>query len=401
MSIFSDKSTSNDADFGYLNNDALYFDSACQTLRPQSVIDAQNEYYTANNACGHRVKYKWGEIVDNKVDATRMEILKLTGKSAKDYTVAFTLNTTTGINQILHQIKPEFYNRIITSNIEHNSVFLPSITWAKKHNKERLVLDRTDDGSLNIDGVRFDKDIVLVNTTCNFDGRNLVNAPELAKICQSSGSRLLIDGAQTLGHEVEFIKNTEFDALFSSGHKMYGPSIGIIVIKKTFLEELDLYMLGGGTVEDVNKDDFQIIRDQNELYTRLEIGLQNFGGIIGLGEAIRWRKNFNKDGQNANQYEHTLAKHLFKELKTINNIEILNQQPSGTVSFYSQKIEAHKLGVYLGEQNIMFRTGYFCCFYYLKNLKKYPPLVRISLGLNNTTDQIDKMVDSFKVLIGR
>ena len=32
----------------------------------------------------------------------------------------------------------------------------------------------------------------------------------------------------------------------------------------------------------------------------------------------------------------------------------------------------------------MVRSGYFCCHYYLKNLLKLPPLLRISIGLQNT-----------------
>lgn len=32
-------------DFGYLDNDTFYFDSACQTMRPQCVIDAERAYY--------------------------------------------------------------------------------------------------------------------------------------------------------------------------------------------------------------------------------------------------------------------------------------------------------------------------------------------------------------------
>jgi len=43
--------------FSHLRLDALYFDSTCQTLRPQCVIDAEVDYYHNFNACGHRVKY--------------------------------------------------------------------------------------------------------------------------------------------------------------------------------------------------------------------------------------------------------------------------------------------------------------------------------------------------------
>src|SRR5690348_9672759 len=101
-------------DFGYLPADTYYFDSACQTLRPQQVIDAVNEYYREYNAGGGRVKYAWGERVDGLVAAARGKLLKLVDKTAKDYTVAFSLNTTAGINLLLQQLPAERFRRVVT-----------------------------------------------------------------------------------------------------------------------------------------------------------------------------------------------------------------------------------------------------------------------------------------------
>ncbi len=137
--FWSQKATSGDKrdkvapDFSYLPHDTYYFDSACQTLRPQSVIEAESSYYREYNACGGRVKYPWGEIVDEKIEAARTTILRFLCVSTKQYSVAFTLNATYGINLVLQQIPATKYRTIITSDIEHNSVFLPTITYAKQH----------------------------------------------------------------------------------------------------------------------------------------------------------------------------------------------------------------------------------------------------------------------------
>ena len=92
-------------DFKYLDKNSVYADCACQSLRPQPVIDAVNEYYTKHNSCGERVKYDWGVITDEKVEATRDKVLKYVKKSPRHYFVSFTLNTTYGINLLLSQIK--------------------------------------------------------------------------------------------------------------------------------------------------------------------------------------------------------------------------------------------------------------------------------------------------------
>lgn len=397
--FFQKNEKSNLIDFDYLDSKKFfYFDSACQTLRPQQVIDAEVEYYQEYNACGHRVKYKWGELVDKKVDETRELILKLTGKSRKEYTVAFTLNTTYGINTILHQINPNNYSKIVTSEIEHNSVFLPSITYARRNKIDRLVLTRSRDGSLDYVPNDINNAIVILNSTSNIDGRNLENIEQLSKDINDGGGLLLLDASQSFGHNINILKDTNFDAAFGSSHKMYGPSLGFIIIKKELLKTLDCFFIGGSTVQDVVKDDYTLIAEDEEIYSRIEPGLQNFAGIIGLGEAITWRNNFKKDKKNHSEYEKDLQIYLNMRLTEI-DVHLLNESPSSVVSIFSDRMDSHKLGLYLSERNIMCRTGYHCCHYYLKNMKKYPPLFRISLGLNNTKEQIDYLIDSLNILL--
>jgi selenocysteine lyase/cysteine desulfurase len=398
--------------FDYLKPDTYYFDSACQTLRPQQVIDAEVQYYHEFNSCGHRVKYKWGEQTDRLVQYCRSNLLKLVNKSDKEYSVAFTLNTTFGINQVLQQIDGGF-KQIITSEIEHNSVFLTSLTWAKRHNATRLVLPREEDGSLIYEKNQLENSIVILNTTSNIDARELKNAQQLAKDVHEKGGILLIDACQTFVHNPEILKNIEFDAVFGSGHKMNAPSVGFIIIKKSLLKSLDCFLIGGSTVSDVKLDSYELIQDESELYARIEPGLQNYAGIIGLNAAIKWRQGwkitvddvlqeFNKSGKKevgATEYENLLSLYLNKKLKELPQITLLNNEPSPVVSLYTDKIDGHKLAMYLSEVGVMCRSGYHCCHYYLKQKLNLPPLFRISLGLNNTPEQIDFIIEKLKVLV--
>ena len=50
-------------------------------------------------------------------------------------------------------------------------------------------------------------------------------------------------------------------------------------------------------------------------------------------------------------------------------------------------VDAHRLALYLSAQNIMVRSGYFCCHYYLQSVMRLPPMLRISIGLQNTAAQ--------------
>lgn len=388
----------NVSDFSYLEENNIYFDSACQTLRPKPVIDAMTDYFYQYNACGGRVKYDWGKKVDQKILDTRNQVLSLLGKSSSEYVVAFTLNTTYGINLVLGQLPPKF-TKVVTSEIEHNSVFLPTIEIAKRLNIPRIVLPRSSNGSLDYSNEDLSGGIVVLNSMSNIDGRELVNIKEVISDTHKTGGVVLIDAAQGMSHNLEILRSSDFDALFFSGHKFYGPSLGVIVIKRSLLSSLNIHLVGGGVVEDVEKDSYSLVSSPEDIHSRLEIGLQDYAGIIGLNRAIEWMKKYKPEGQNILEHETKLSQMLFDQLSVIPGIRIINSESSPIISFYSEKIDAHRLAIYLASQNIMVRSGYFCCHYYLKNLKKYPPILRVSIGLHNTEAQVETFIKSLTIIL--
>jgi len=385
-------------DFQYLDAESIYFDSACQTLRPQQVIDSMVEYFHTYNTCGGRVKYDWGLKVDKIIKETKQRILTLLNKTSSEYVVAFTLNTTYGINLVLGQLPPKF-KKIVTSDIEHNSVFLPTIETAKRLNIPRIVLSRSQNGILEYEKENISEAIVILNSVSNIDGRTLLNMKSIARDVHDTSGILLIDAAQGMSHNIELLSSSNFDALFFSGHKLYGPSLGVIVIKRSLLSTLDIKFIGGGMVEDVEKEKYSLVSSQEDIAGRLEIGLQDFGGIIGLNIAIQWLEHYKPEGQDGHSYLTKLSHLLFEKLSEMPTIKLINSGPTPIISFYSEKIDSHQLAIYLSSQNIMVRSGYFCCHFYLKNLKRYPPLVRISLGLHNNEKQVEKFIDVLKKII--
>jgi cysteine desulfurase/selenocysteine lyase len=241
--------------------------------------------------------------------------------------------------------------------------------------------------------------IVVVNVTSNIDGRNLNNLKQLADDVHEQDGLLLLDCCQTLAHHRELLSGVKFDALFASGHKMYAPSCGFIVIAQSLLKQLEPTFLGGGTVGDVQENDYQLLLEPNELYSRLELGLQDYAAIIGLDAAIKWFDGFRDGKANAKQYEQALSDQLYAGIQTLPYLKIINAQASPVVTFYPERVDSHTLAMYLGKQNIMCRSGFFCCHYYLKNKLKYPPLLRVSLGLHNTSEQIEFLLEKLKYLL--
>jgi cysteine desulfurase/selenocysteine lyase len=387
------KLTARPPDFDYIKSDDAYMDSACQSMRPQTVIDALNNYYKTYNACGGRVKYEWGKKVDDQVDATRNLVVDYFGLPKKDYVCSFTLNTTYGLNLILSQLPTGTYQQIITSEIEHNSVFLPTIELAKRLGVEREVLKRDDKGNLIYTDRDMIRSVIVVNAASNIDGQLLLNIEQLVKDAHSSGGIVIIDAAQATAHCQDLLIGCEADAYCFSAHKMYAASLGVVVIRKNLLETLDKNFVGGGMIETVQEQSYTLL-PKAEMASWLEPGLQAYGEIISLKRAIEWLKTVRPGGLKPSDYITKLSDQLFQGLSNIPGVTIVNKAPSPVISFYNHSIDAHRLAIFLSGAGIKARSGYFCCHYYLLEKLKTPPLLRISIGLHVTENDIIRTLEA-------
>ena len=384
-------------DFDYLSEGEVYLDAACQSLRPRPVIDAINSYYTEHNSCGERVKYKWGITTDEKVDETRKLVLKYLGLKSKHYTVSFTLNTTYGFNLILSQLKPECFDKIMTSDIEHNSPFLATMAFSQRTGLPREVMERNSDGSIDLQKYDFSKAIVVVNCASNIDGRKLLNIKELIKAVHKADGIVIVDAAQAMAHSVDILHGVEPDAICFSAHKLYAPSLGAIVWRDDLMEKMDCLFAGGGLVDDVEKNNYVLSAESKEhRYTRFESGLQAWGEIAGLGAALKWLMGVQKSDWKVFQNNYT---ELYDFLNSSNKVHMVNSAPNPTISFYVEGLDSHMLGNALSRENIMARTGYFCVHYYLDHCLGLPPLIRFSLGLHNKPSDIEKVKQVMKRII--
>ncbi|MBW3005085.1 aminotransferase class V-fold PLP-dependent enzyme, partial [Candidatus Woesearchaeota archaeon] len=81
----------------------IYFDNACQSLRPKQVIEKINEYYTDFPACGERSMHKLGKKVDEAVDKARKS-LQAFFNAKRTEEIIFTKNATEAINIVAHSL---------------------------------------------------------------------------------------------------------------------------------------------------------------------------------------------------------------------------------------------------------------------------------------------------------
>ncbi len=377
--------------FGYLPTHEVYLDSACQTLRPQPVIDALQDHFLHSNACGGRVRYDAGRRVDAAVAATRERVLALFGLSPRRASCAFTLNTTYGINLLLASLPPGRFARIVTTVTEHNAVFLATIAAAARAGIPRLVLERDEDGRVIAADAQLRDAVLVVSAMDNVVGTVTPDLRELVAAAHRVGAIVIVDAAQAASHALAALRDLDADAICFSAHKMYGPSLGAVVATRDLLSSLDPVIVGGGQVSAVSEGGYTLLPDP---HTRLEAGLQAWAEIVGFGAALDWRSGFRSaTGETLEQHEARLGARLYDGLAALPRLRMMGRTASPVISVLPERVDGHRLAAFLARADIAVRSGSFCAHYWLIERQALGPLVRFSLGAHNTDADIDRTLE--------
>ena len=372
-------------DFPFLaqDNPPVYFDNACQTLRPRQVIAAINEYYENYPACAGRSVHQLGETVTKKIDEARQTVDDFIG--AKKEEIIFTRNATEAINLVAHSLNFKQDDVVLGSNKEHNSNLLP---WVAKNGIRHEVII---DFEAQLKALR--PKIAAISYTSNLDGETSA-AEEMASLAHKYGALVLLDAAQTAGHRKINVRELDCDFLAFSGHKALGPSgTGVLYGKKKLLKGMAPFLLGGGTVSSSTYDSFRLL----PVPDKFEAGLQNYSGIIGLAEAIRYLEKIGF--QNIREQEKKLNTIITQGLSEISSIKILGPKDpaerGGIISFYVESFDSHQIMLLLDKAGICARSGQFCVHSWF-NANKIKDAVRASVYFYNTAEEAKKFVMEMK-----
>lgn len=371
----------------------IYMDSACVTLRPIQVINAINKYYKEFPACAGRSMHTLGKEVTQEVYNSRRTIQKFIN-AKKTNEIIFTKNTTESINLVANSLNLKEGDTVLTSDKEHNSGLLP-FQLLKRNGIKHKIFKFSD---LNDFQNKLNKDVKLVSTvhTSNLDGTSNP-IKEIIKRAHENNSLVLIDGAQSVPHKEINLRKLDVDFLAFSGHKMLGPSgTGVLYGKIDLLEKLNPFIIGGDTVKNSTYDSYEA----EEIPERFEAGLQNYAGIIGFAEAVKY---LTKVGlRNIAVHEQQLNKFISDEFVNL-GIDIIgdlnSEKRSGIISFNIKGIDPHGVAGILNESsNIMIRSGMHCVHSWF-NAHNLKGSARVSLYLYNTKEECETLIDEIKKII--
>ncbi|NOY14684.1 MAG: cysteine desulfurase [bacterium] len=378
----------------------IYFDNACQTLRPRQVIEAVDQYYLEYPACAGRSSHKLGVKVTDKVHEARQKIAKFIGAKRPEE-VVFTRNTTEGMNLVVHALDWQEGDEVIITDKEHNSNLIPWQILAKEKGVRFRISPSKKDNSFDVEAFKAllneKTKLVSMVVTSNLDG---VTNPikEIIKLAHENKSLVLLDGAQAVPHMRVDVGDLDVDFLAFSGHKMLGPSgTGVLYGKYKLLERIKPFMVGGDTVERSSYEDFVLLPPPE----KFEAGLQDYAGIIGLGAAVDYLNQIGFD--DIKKQELKLNQMVSDELLRMERVHVIGpteaEKRGGIFSFYVDGVDVHQLALMLDEtENIMIRSGQHCVHSWFK-AHNLDGSARLSFYFYNTQDEAAVFIDVFKKLI--
>lgn len=368
----------------------VYFDNAATTQKPLCVIERERDYYLNENCNIHRGVHYLSQMATEAYENSRKAVAAFVN-ARKPEEIVFTRGTTESLNLLATSLGELLINKgdkVVVSAMEHHSNMVPWQQMLIREGGELLVIKMDQNGVLDLDHYaellkQRPKVVSIAHISNTLATVNPVK--EMIRMAHEYDIPVIIDGAQSMAHQVIDVQDLDCDFYVFSGHKMYAPmGIGGLYGKTEWLEKMPPYQFGGEMVDKVSFEKTTF----NKVPFKFEAGTPNVGAALGLEAAVKFIQNF--DRQEVEQHEDMLLNYATEQLKNINGIRFIGQSPrrSGLVSFLVDGIHPYDLGTIIDKMGVAVRTGHHCAEPVM-TFFGIPGTVRASFAMYNTKEEID------------
>jgi len=379
-------------------NPLVYLDTAATAQKPECVIDAMSDYYTHDNANVKRGMHVLAERSTQIYEDARKRVKEfVNARSSRE--IVFTKNTTEGVNTVARSYAEENLKKgdvVLLSILEHHSNIVPWLQLKERLGIEIEWIGIDEHGALKMedaDRIIASGSVKLMCITCvsNVYGIH-TDYIRLTHDIHTHGGKVLLDAAQLAPHAPIDVQEIDCDFLVFSGHKVYGPmGIGVLYGKQKFLDAMPPALGGGMMIENVTCSSF----DPTHAPEKFEAGTPPVAEARGLHVALDWLTEIGWETIQAHEKE--IYDYAHKKLSELPFITILGPtcNSSSCLSFTSTPVHPHDLTEYCGRKGICMRAGHHCA-QPLHNALKVSASTRMSFGVHNTKEDIDRACEMIK-----
>lgn len=387
----------------------VYLDSAASAQKPLQVIEKEREFLCHHYAAVHRGIHSLSSDATMMVENVRQQVADFI-HAANAEEIVFVRGTTEGINLIANSYGRGFIeagDNIIISQMEHHANIVPWHLLAGQIGFDIRILPIDHDGKLVFEQLDklIDGRTRLLSFTHMSNVLGTINPVKqiiaYARQCaekKAAQLHILLDGAQSIMHQMIDVQDLDCDFYVFSAHKLYGPTgIGVLYGRKTLLNALPPWQGGGAMIDKVSMtlaEHSKINIGYEKVPWRFEAGTPNIVGIIGLGEALRYVNNIGYEQISA--HETTLMQYANHRLSMVNSLHLYGSaERQGVIAFNLGEHHAYDVGSFLDNYAIAIRTGHHCALP-LMDFYQVPAMCRASIAIYTTKEEIDILVEKLQ-----
>ena len=375
------------------NRPLVYLDNAATTQKPRAVVEAMTEEYYSVNANVHRGVHYLSQQATELHEQARANVQEFINASS-EAEIIFTRGTTESLNLVAFSFGEAFLkegDEVLVSVMEHHSNIVP---WQMLRERKGIVLKvipMTDEGEIDLEAYKnlFSPRTRLVCIAHVSNVLGTVNpVKEMTAIAHAHGTKVLVDGAQSVPHRHVDVQDIGCDFLTFSGHKIYGPTgIGVLYGREELLEKMPPYQGGGEMIARVSFE--------KTIYERLpfkfEAGTPDFVGSHALAVALDYVRGIGQDIIAA--HEADLTRYAMEQMSLIPGMKIYGtaREKDAVISFNVGDIHPLDLGTLLDRLGIAIRTGHHCAQPLMARCG-VESMARASFALYNTRAEVDALV---------
>lgn len=376
-------------------NHYIYMDNSATTPLNKEVLDEMMPYLTENYGNPSSV-YSLGSKAKVAVEKARDQVANAIGADKKEifFTSGGSESDNWAIRGIAYKHKDKG-NHIITTKIEHHAV-LHTCQYLEKQGFKVTYLDVDENGLINLEDLKnaiTDKTILISIIFANNEIGTIQPIKEIGKIAKENNVYFHTDAVQAIGSIEIDVNELNIDLLSLSAHKFYGPKgVGALYVKRGV--RLDSIISGGG----------------QERAKRA--GTENVSGIVGLGKAIEIAsKNIKENNEKLSKLRDSLINKIENNIDHVRLNGHRTKRLPGNVNMSFEFIEGESLLLSLDMVGIAGSSGSACTSGSLDPSHVLLAIglphgiahgsLRLSLGLNNTEEEIDYVVKNLVEIVDR
>ena len=308
--------------------------------------------------------------------------------------ILLTENTTQGLNIVINGLPWRAGDEIITCNLEHSSVLIPSYYQQRRHGAVVKVLDLDTDEPADsilakVESALSERTRLVFFSHIQYSCSLRMPVKEIGRLARDRGALMLLDGAQTAGHISLDMADIGCDFYSVPGQKwlLGSEGAGALYMRRDLISDVEpVHVAGRAAVPGHGPHRFEASTDSIEKFSLSSSSAALRAGMV---ESLRFIQDIGVEeieGRNLG-----LAAALKDALREMPGVKVLSPvdgaSSSGLVSFVVDGVEPKAAVTRMWERHRIVARSV-----------DYPSGIRVSLHFFNTEEEVGRVVEAVSEL---